>query len=73
MSCEFRGTSSNSTDKKLEIDETKSQLKEMESLPKDQIINATYPNHNQTDNPRFKQNQTRFCKFCKRSGHKIAF
>ena len=36
---------------------------------KDHKINATYNN----DNPRFKQNQTRFCKFCKRSGHTIAF
>ena len=32
-------------------------------------INSAYNNNN----PRFKQSQTRFCKFCKRSGHTIAF
>ena len=35
MSSEFTGTSSNSTDNKLEIDEIKNQLKELNSLLKD--------------------------------------
>ena len=73
MSSEFTGTSSNGIDNKLEIQEIRQELKELSSLLKDHKINATYNNNNQTENPRFKQNQTRFCKFCKRSGHTIAY
>ena len=69
VSSEFTGTASSSIDNKIEIEGLKNQLTEIANLMKDHKINATYNN----DNPRFKQNQTRFCKFCKRSGHTIAF
>ena len=69
VSSEFTGTASSSIDNKIEIEGLKNQLTESANLMKDHKINATYKN----DNPRFKQNQTRFCKFCKRSGHTIAF
>ena len=69
VSSEFTGTTSSSIDNKIEIEVLKNQLTEFANLMKDQKINATYNN----DNPRFKQNQTGFCKFCKRSGHTIAF
>ena len=52
MGSELTGISPNSTDNKLEIDEIKNQLKELNSLLKDQKINATYPNNNRPDNPR---------------------
>ena len=68
VSSEFTGTASSSIDNKTEIEGLKNQLKEIANLMKDKK-NATYNN----DNPRFKQNQIRFCKFCKRSGHTIAF
>ena len=69
VSSEFTGTASSSIDNKIEIEGLKNQLTEIANLMKDHKINATYNN----DNPRFKQNQTRFCKFCKRSCHTIAF
>ena len=69
VSSEFTGTASSSIDNKIEIEGLKNRLTEIANLMKDHKINATYNN----DNPRFKQNQTRFCKFCKRSGHTIAF
>ena len=69
VSSEFTGTASSSIDNKIEIEGLKNQITEIANLKKDHKINATYNN----DNPRFKQNQTRFCKFCKRSGHTIAF
>ena len=69
FSSEITGTASSSIDNKIEIEGLKNQLTEISNLTKDHKINATYNN----DNPRFKQNQTRFCKFCKRSGHTIAF
>ena len=68
VSSEFTGTTSRSNNKKIEIEGLRNQLTEIANLMKDQI-NATYNNNN----PRFKQNQTRFCKFCKRSGHTIAY
>ena len=67
VSSEFTGTASSSIDNKIEIEGLKNQLTEIANLMKDHKINATYNN----DNPRFKQNQTRFCKFCKRSGHTV--
>ena len=69
VSSQFTGTASSSIDNKIEIEGLKNQLTEIASLMKDHIINATYNNNN----PRYKQNQTRFCKFCKRSGHTIAY
>ena len=69
VSSEFTGTASSSVDNKIEIEGLKNLLTEIANLMKDQKINATYNNNN----PRFKQNQTRFCKFCKRSGHTIAY
>ena len=69
VSSEFTGTASSSIDNKIEIEGLKNQLTEIANLMKDQKINATFNN----DNPRFKQNQTRFCKFYKSSGHPIAF
>ena len=69
VSSEFTGTASSSIDNKIEIEGLKNQLTEIANLMKDHKINATYNN----ENPRFKQNQTRFCKSCKRSGHTIAF
>ena len=55
MSSEFTGTSSYSIDKKLEDQEIRQELKELGSLLKDQKINATYNNNNQTENSSFKQ------------------
>ena len=69
VSSEFTGTASSSIDNRIEIEGLKNQLTEIANLMKDHKLNATYNN----DNPRFKQNWTRFCKFCKRSGHTIAF
>ena len=59
MSSEFTDTSSKSIDNKLEVQEIRQELEELSSLLKDHKINATYNNSNQTENPRFKQNQTR--------------
>ena len=61
------GTASSSIDQKLEG--LNNQLTENANLMKDHKPNATYNNNN----PRFKQNQTRFCEFCKRSGQTTAF
>ena len=69
VSSEFTGTSSNSMDNKLEIEGLKNQIRELTSLMKDHKINATYNNNN----PRMNQNQTRFCKYCRKSGHTIAY
>ena len=69
VSFEFTGTASSSIDNKIEIEGLKNQLTEIANLMKDHKVNATYNN----DDPSFKQNQTRFCKFCERSGHTIAF
>ena len=69
VSSEFTGTVSSSIDNKIEKEGLKNQLTEIENLMKDKNINATYNNNN----PRFKQNHTRFCKFCKQSGHTIAY
>ena len=67
-SSEFTGTASSSVDNKLEIEGIKDQLKELTGLMKDHKINAAYnPNE-----PRNKQNHTRFCKCCRRSGHTIS-
>ena len=63
------GTASSSIDNEIEIEGLKNQITEIANLMRDQKINATYNNNN----PRFKRNQTRFCKFCKRSGHTIAY
>ena len=69
VSSEFTGTASSSMDNKIEIEGLKNQLTEITNLVENHKINTTYNN----DNPRFKQTQTRFCKFCKRSGHTVAF
>ena len=69
VSSEFTGTSSNSMDNKLEIEGLKNQIRDLTSLMKDHKINATYNNNN----PRMNQNQTRFCKYCRKSGHTIAY
>ena len=68
-SSDFTGTASSSIDNKMEIDGIKDQLQELASLMKNNIISAAYnPNE-----PRNKQNHTRFCKFCRKSGHTIAY
>ena len=68
VSSEFTGTASSSVDNKLEIEGIKDQLKELTGLMKDHKINAAYnPNE-----PRNKQNHSRFCKWCRRSGHTIS-
>ena len=59
VSSEITGTGSSSIDNKLEIEGLKNQLTEIANLKKDHNINVTY----NKDNPRFKQSQTRFCKF----------
>ena len=66
VSSDFTGTASSSIDNKMEI---KDQLQELASLMKNNRISAAYnPNE-----PRNKQNHTRFCKFCRKSGHTIAY
>ena len=68
VSSEFTGTASSSVDNKLEIEGIKDQLKELTGQMKDHKINAAYnPNE-----PRNKQNHTRFCKWFRRSGHTIS-
>ena len=69
VSSEFTGTASSSIDNKGEIEGLKIQLTEAANRMKDHKINTADNNNN----PRFKQNQTRFCKFCNRLGHKMAF
>ena len=69
VSSEFTGNSSSSIDNKIEIDGLKDQIRELTSLMRDQKINAAYD----ANNPRNKQNQTRFCKHCRKSGHTIAY
>ena len=69
VSSDFTGTASSSIDNKMEIDGIKDQLQELASLMKNNRISAAYnPNE-----PRNKQNHTRFCKFCRKSGHTIAY
>ena len=69
VSSDFTGTASSSIDNKMEIDGIKDQLQELSSLMKNNRISAAYnPNE-----PRNKQNHTRFCKFCRKSGHTIAY
>ena len=69
VSSDFTGTASSSIDNKAEIDGIKDQLQELASLMKNNRISAAYnPNE-----PRNKQNHTRFCKFCRKSGHTIAY
>ena len=68
VSSEFTGTASSSVDNKLEIEGIKDHLKELAGLMKDHKINAAYnPNE-----PRNNHNHTRFCKWCRRSGHTIS-
>ena len=68
VSSEFTGTASCSVDHKLGIEGIKDQLKELTGQMKDHKLNAAYnPNE-----PRNKQNHTRFCNWCRRSGHTIS-
>ena len=68
VSSEFTGTASSSLDNKLDIEGIMDQLKELTGLMEDHKINAAYnPNE-----PRNKQNHTRFCEWCRRSGHTIS-
>ena len=69
VSSDFTGTASSSINNKMEIDGIKDQLQELASLMKNNRISAAYnPNE-----PRNKQSNTRFCKFCRKSGHTIAY
>ena len=66
---DFTGTASSSIDNKMDIEVIKDQLKDLASLKKNNRISAAYnPNE-----PKNKQNHTRFCKICKKSGHTIAY
>ena len=53
----------------MEIDGIKDQLQELASLIKKNRISAA----NTPNEPRDKQNHTRFCEFCRKSGQIIAF
>ena len=69
VSSDFTGTASNSIDNKMEIDGVKDQLQELACLMTNNKTSAAYnPN-----DPRNKQNHTRLCKFCRKSGHTIAY
>ena len=72
VSAELSGNSVSNTlnpNSSKEIEVLQNQLKELTVLLKDSKVNAMYdPN-----NPRMKQNHTRFCNFCKRSGHTIKY
>ena len=69
VSSDFTGTASSSIDEKTEIDGIKDQLQKLASLMKNNRISAAYnPNE-----PRNKQNHTRVCKFCRKSGHTISY
>ena len=69
VSSDFTGTASSSIDNKIEIEGLKNHITENANLMKDHKINAIY----NKNNPRLKHNHNRFRKFCKRSGHTIAF
>ena len=69
VSSEYACAGSSNFDNQSEIQALKNQLTELTNLMKENKINATYdPNQ-----PRNRQNHTRFCSYCKRSGHTIAY
>ena len=68
VSSEFTATSSSSVDSKLKIERIKDQLKELTGLMKDHKINTSC-NPNESRN---KRNHTKFCKWCRKSGHTIS-
>ena len=69
MSSEYACAGCSNFDNQSEIQAVKNQLTELKNLMKENKINATYdPNQ-----PRNRQNHTRFCNYCKRSGHTIAY
>ena len=69
VSSEYACAGSSNFDNQSEIQALKNQLTELTNLMKENKINATYdPNQ-----PRNRQNHTRFCNYCKRSGHTIAY
>ena len=69
VSSDFTGTASSSLENKMEIDGVKDQLKELACLKQNNRNSAAY-NPNELRN---KQNRLRFCKFCRKSGHTIAY
>ena len=69
VSIDFTGSASSCIDNKMEIDGMKDQLQELASLMKNNGISAAY-NSNELRN---RRNHTRFCKFCRKSGHTIAY
>ena len=69
VSSEYACAGSPNFDKQSEIQTLKNKITELKNLMKENKINATYdPNQ-----PRNRQNHTRFCNYCKRSGHTIAY
>ena len=69
VSSEYACAGSSNFDNQSEIQALKNQLTELTNLMKENKINATYdPNQ-----PRNRRNHTRFCNYCKRSGHTIAY
>ena len=72
MSATLSGTAPEGSGGKLESLEK--QVSELTELMKEHKINTfQQPRGFNPNNPRMKQNVTRFCKYCRRSGHTIAF
>ena len=65
----FQQTSSNSVTTDSRFTSIEKTLNEISNMVKNHQINATYdPN-----NPKMKQDFTRFCTYCKKSGHTVKF